>query len=110
MSGRNVSSGPLAMVIRDISHIDTSVNLFGVKWETPIVLCPIGSQKAFHPEGEVAVARAAKAKKQLQVLSTVTTSSVEDVIAALVTLTDRTFLALLRAYRSMFSPGRLPDT
>jgi len=66
----------------DISHIDTSVNLLGVKWETPIVLCPVGSQKAFHPEGEVAVARAAKAKKHLQVLSTVTTSSVEDVIAA----------------------------
>src|SRR5438552_867251 len=34
----------------------------------------------------------------------------EDVIAALVTLTVRTFLALLRAYRSMFSPGRVPDT
>jgi hypothetical protein len=34
----------------------------------------------------------------------------EDVIAALVTLTVRTFLALLRAYRSMLSPGRVPDT
>jgi hypothetical protein len=34
----------------------------------------------------------------------------EDVIAALVTLTVRAFLALLRAYRSMFSPGRVPDT
>src|SRR6266851_254345 len=34
----------------------------------------------------------------------------EDVIAALVTLTVRTFLALLRAYRSILSPGRVPDT
>jgi len=33
----------------------------------------------------------------------------EDVLAALVTLTVRTFLALLRAYRSMLSPGRVPD-
>src|SRR5436190_14138727 len=66
----------------DVSHIDTSVSLLGVKWETPIVICPVGSQKAFHPEGEIAVARAAQAKKHLQVLSTVTTSSVEDVIAA----------------------------
>jgi len=34
----------------------------------------------------------------------------EDVIADLVTLTVRTFLALLRAYRSILSPGRVPDT
>ena len=66
----------------DVSKIDTSTSLLGVKWETPILLCPVGSQKAFHPEGEIAVARAAKAKNHLQVLSTVTTSSVEDVIAA----------------------------
>jgi len=63
----------------DVSKIDMSVNLLDRKWETPIVLCPVGSQKAFHPEGEVAAARAAKAKKHLQVLSTVTTTSVEDV-------------------------------
>ena len=46
------------------------------------MLCPVGSQKAFHAEGEVAVARAAKSTGHLQVLSTVTTSSVEDVSAA----------------------------
>ena len=59
----------------DTSKVDMSVNLLGAAWETPIVLCPVGSQKAFHPEGEMAVARAAKARKHLQVLSTVTTSS-----------------------------------
>src|SRR5204862_2040649 len=41
----------------DVSKIDTSTSLLGVKWETPILLCPVGSQKAFHPEGEIAVAR-----------------------------------------------------
>jgi len=66
----------------DVSKIDMSVDLLGRKWDSPIVLCPVGSQKAFHPEGEVAVARAAKARNHLQVLSTVTTSSVEDVNAA----------------------------
>ena len=49
---------------------------------TPIVINPVGSQRAFHPEGELAVARAAKAKDHLQVLSTVATTSIEDVIAA----------------------------
>src|SRR5215213_9040634 len=66
----------------DTSKLDTSVQILGVKWPTPIVISPIGSQRAFHPEGEIAVARAAKAKDHLQVLSTVATSSIEDVTAA----------------------------
>ncbi|HLG15690.1 MAG TPA: alpha-hydroxy acid oxidase [Blastocatellia bacterium] len=63
----------------DVSRIDMSAELFGTRWDTPIVIAPVGSQKAFHPEGEIAVARAAQTKKTLQILSTVTTSSVEDV-------------------------------
>ena len=66
----------------DVSKIDASVTLYGHKYPTPIVINPVGSQKAFHPEGELAVARAAKAKNHLQVLSTVATTSIEDVIAA----------------------------
>ena len=66
----------------DLSMIDMSVNLFGTAWETPIFLDPVGSQRAFHAEGELAVARAAKSKKHLQVLSTVASTSVEDVTAA----------------------------
>jgi isopentenyl diphosphate isomerase/L-lactate dehydrogenase-like FMN-dependent dehydrogenase len=66
----------------DISKLDTSVDLLGHKYDTPIILCPLGSQKAFHVEGELAVARAAKAKNHLQVLSTVASTSIEDVIAA----------------------------
>ena len=66
----------------DVSRLDTSTELFGTKWDTPIVLAPVGSQKAFHPEGEIAVAKAAQARKTLQVLSTVATSSVEDVTNA----------------------------
>jgi len=66
----------------DVEKIDMSVRLLNATWSSPIVICPIGSQKAFHPEGEVAVARAARAKDHLQILSTVTTSSLEDVISA----------------------------
>ncbi len=66
----------------DVSHIDTSIQMQGARWDAPLVVCPIGSQKAFHPDGELAVARAAKAKGLLQVLSTVATSSIEDVTAA----------------------------
>jgi 4-hydroxymandelate oxidase len=66
----------------DVSKIDLSVELFGEKFKSPIVLCPLGAQRAFHPEGEIAVARAAKARGHLQILSTVTSTGVEDVIAA----------------------------
>ena len=66
----------------DVSHVDASVELLGTTYSTPIVLCPLGSQKAFHAEGELAVARAAKARNHLQVLSTVATTSIEDAIAA----------------------------
>jgi 4-hydroxymandelate oxidase len=66
----------------DVRRVDTSIEIFGKKWETPIVLAPAGSQRAFHEEGELAVARAAKAKGHLQILSTVTTAAVEEVNAA----------------------------
>jgi 4-hydroxymandelate oxidase len=66
----------------DVSHIDMSLELFGQRYASPILLCPVGAQQSFHPEGEVAVAHAAKTKNQLQILSTVANYSVEDVSKA----------------------------
>ena len=66
----------------DVSKLDMSVELFGARYASPIFLCPVGSQKAFQAEGESAVARAAKARGALQILSTVSSTSVEDVIKA----------------------------
>src|SRR6185503_1243202 len=43
---------------------------------------PVGSHKSYHPDGELAVARAAKAGNHLQILSTQATTSVEDTSAA----------------------------
>ena len=62
----------------DVTKVDPSVQILGKRWPTPIVINPVGSQKAFHPQGELAVARAAKALNHLMVLSTVATTSVED--------------------------------
>ena len=66
----------------DVKEVDTSVEIFGTAWETPIVLAPVGSQRAFHADGELAAARAARSKGHLQILSTMTTSAVEEVIEA----------------------------
>jgi isopentenyl diphosphate isomerase/L-lactate dehydrogenase-like FMN-dependent dehydrogenase len=66
----------------DIREIDTETEILGTKFPTPIVLAPTGRQKAFHPEGEVAVARGARKGDHLQILSTVTSTGVEKVIEA----------------------------
>ncbi|GLK76601.1 alpha-hydroxy-acid oxidizing enzyme [Methylopila jiangsuensis] len=65
----------------DVRKIDTSVTLFGETFSTPIMLAPVSSQGAFHAEAEAAVARAAKVKGNNFILSTVGSTSIEDVIA-----------------------------
>ncbi len=66
----------------DTRDLDTSLELFGQRLSSPILLCPAGSQKAFHPEGELAVARAARRKDHLQILSTGTSTPLEEVADA----------------------------
>src|SRR5690349_9437416 len=66
----------------DVSKIDTGVELFGQRLASPIFICPIGGHRMFHPDGEVATARAAKTRNALQILSTQTSIAVEDVMAA----------------------------
>jgi 4-hydroxymandelate oxidase len=66
----------------DVSKVDMSVELFGTKYDSPIFVCPTGGNQFFHPDGEIAVAKAAKVGNHLQVLSTSSNYSVEDVTKA----------------------------
>jgi isopentenyl diphosphate isomerase/L-lactate dehydrogenase-like FMN-dependent dehydrogenase len=66
----------------DVADPETGVALLGERWETPIVICPCGSQGAFHEDGELATARAARSRDHLMMLSNVSSTGVEDVIAA----------------------------
>src|SRR5262249_47308058 len=54
----------------------------GVKYNAPIVVAPVGGQRSFHEDGELATARGARAGNHLQILSTATSTGVEDVSAA----------------------------
>jgi isopentenyl diphosphate isomerase/L-lactate dehydrogenase-like FMN-dependent dehydrogenase len=63
----------------NVAALDLSVSLFGASYDTPIALAPVGSLRAFHPDGELAAARAAKAARSLQILSTVASHAVEPV-------------------------------
>jgi 4-hydroxymandelate oxidase len=60
-----------------------SFELFGKTWDSPIYFSAVSAQRAFHPDGELGTARAAKARKVVQMLSTVTSTAVEDVAKAL---------------------------
>ena len=67
----------------DVSKPDLSTEVFGVRWETPLFICPVGGQRAFHAEGELATARAAKARRHTMILSNVSTYPVEEVAKSL---------------------------
>ncbi len=69
--------------LRDATKVDMRVDFFGTAYNSPIFFSPTGGQKSFHPEGEIAVARAAKTHGTLQILSTATSTGVEDVNKAL---------------------------
>ena len=66
----------------DVSKIDIGVTLFGQRFASPVALCPLSAQRAFHPDGELASAGAAKARGALQMLSTVSSTSIEEVTKA----------------------------
>jgi 4-hydroxymandelate oxidase len=66
----------------DVGKIDMRCEILGTTYDSPIVIAPTGSNRAFHADGEVAVAKAARVGNHLQILSTVATASVEEAIAA----------------------------
>ena len=55
--------------------------LWGTTYNSPVFTCPTGGEKSFHADGELAVARATKARGAAQTLSTSTSTGVEDVCA-----------------------------
>jgi isopentenyl diphosphate isomerase/L-lactate dehydrogenase-like FMN-dependent dehydrogenase len=74
--------GLLPRRLVDVRELDTRAEILGTQLSCPVVLAPAGSQQAFHPEGEIAVARAARRKDHLQILSTGSSSPLEDVVSA----------------------------
>jgi 4-hydroxymandelate oxidase len=63
----------------DVGTLDVAITIFGVTYASPLVMAPVGSQRAFHPDGELAAARVARSRRQLQIYSTVASVPVEQV-------------------------------
>jgi len=66
----------------DVSRVDTTVELFGWRLASPILLSPVGFQAVFHPEAELGTVRAAAARGHRMFVSSVSTYSVGEIAAA----------------------------
>ncbi|KAH7068021.1 FMN-dependent dehydrogenase [Paraphoma chrysanthemicola] len=70
-------------VLRDVSSVDTSATIFGYTNSVPLGVAPTAMQGLAHPDGELATARACKELGVVMGLSSFSTTSLEDVKAAL---------------------------
>jgi isopentenyl diphosphate isomerase/L-lactate dehydrogenase-like FMN-dependent dehydrogenase len=69
-------------ILRDVSQRDLSVTVLGTELPAPVALAPVGVQTIVHPEGELAVARAAAAVGLAMAASTVSSFPLEEISAA----------------------------
>jgi L-lactate dehydrogenase (cytochrome) len=69
-------------VLRDVSSIDLSAELFGKRWSLPVGLGPVGLSGLYARRGEVQAARAAAAAGVPFALSTLSACSIGEVAAA----------------------------
>jgi 4-hydroxymandelate oxidase len=70
-------------VLRDVTTVDPGTTLLGEAVPHPVLVAPTAFHRMAHPDGEVASARGAAAAGARFVLSTRSTTPVEDVAAAL---------------------------
>lgn len=66
-------------VLRDVSAVETSVELLGARLRTPVGVAPTALHRLAHPDGELASAAAAARAGALYVLSTRSSCLIEDV-------------------------------
>ncbi|MCH8158603.1 MAG: alpha-hydroxy-acid oxidizing protein [Proteobacteria bacterium] len=68
--------------LSDVSNLNLKTTLFGEPIDWPVMIAPTGATKLFHREGELAVVRAAEKFGMFYSLSTIGTTTIEDVAAA----------------------------
>ena len=70
-------------MLRDVSRRDTSIELFGARLPSPLLLCPIGVLDLAHRDADVAVARAAATEGVPMVFSNQASRPMEECAAAM---------------------------
>ncbi|XP_035224020.1 peroxisomal (S)-2-hydroxy-acid oxidase GLO4-like [Stegodyphus dumicola] len=72
----------LPKILRDVSRNEVTTTVLGLDVDFPIGISPVAQQKFAHPEGEVATAAALGGMKTVMILSTLSSSLIEDVAFA----------------------------
>jgi isopentenyl diphosphate isomerase/L-lactate dehydrogenase-like FMN-dependent dehydrogenase len=99
-------------VLVDVSNVDLATSVLGQPVPFPVLAAPTALQRMAHPEGEVATSRACASVGTVMTLSTLASSTIEDVAAAggprwyqLYVMEDRGLTAELvkRAYEAGYS-------
>ncbi len=67
-------------VLNDVTKLDTKITLFGEEMAFPILVAPTAFHKIMHLEGELATARGAGAANTVYVVSSYTTTPMEDIV------------------------------
>ena len=67
-------------ILHDVKHVDTSCEILGEKFAMPFGIAPTGFTRMMHTEGEIAGARAAEKFGIPFSLSTLGTTTIEDVV------------------------------
>jgi L-lactate dehydrogenase (cytochrome) len=67
--------------LSDVSSVDMKSTLFGCPIDWPVMIAPTGASRLFHADGEPAVARASAKFNMPYSLSTVGTTTIEDIAA-----------------------------
>jgi 4-hydroxymandelate oxidase len=70
----------LPRIFRDVGHVSLETTIMRVKRPFPFLIAPAAMHKLGHPDGELATARAAKALGIPQILSTMSSVAVEEVV------------------------------
>jgi L-lactate dehydrogenase (cytochrome) len=68
--------------LSDVAAIDTTTTVLDHSIDWPVMLAPTGMSRIFHPDGEMAIARAAAKAGTVYTLSTMSSFSMEEVGAA----------------------------
>ncbi len=68
--------------LSDVSTVDMKTTLFGQQIDWPVMISPTGASRLFHAGGEPAVARSAERFGTIYSLSTLGTTTIEDVASA----------------------------
>lgn len=69
-------------ILRKIANVDLSTTILGHKSSLPIYTSPVDLGKLVHPEGECAIAKADGKEGIIQVVNTVSSMSIEEIMAA----------------------------